>query len=449
MNNDYRSTSFKNLLKKLQQESWQLELLISGFAVYALIMAYEPIAQNFISSAQNEVIIYTVLWGGIYTSWGILLLSLVLHVILRGLWIGAIGLRYVSGDIDYKYLNYSQKFTTYLRNKVGTFDRYISRLENYCSIVFALSFLLIFYVLSFFLAAGYLTGSIYLINGIGLPENIVLILEVIVTTIIVTGALLTLIDFIGLGFLKKRKWTSKVYFPFYKLFSFITLSFLYRPLVYNFLDNKFGRRLILSLVPAYLVISLFTSLEYTSSNYIFKGDESSESYSSIKNYEDLMSDDNKILTNFVSIPSKVIETSYLKIFMVYSNQIEDYVFEHSPDLKPDTDRRGIGFGRAENSNGFIKISLNDNIENEKDFSKKEQQYLTTVSRLYKLKIDTLNYKSNFVVSQNKKQRLGFETYLNIKNLPEGKHLLKIIGPTKINGETKETVLATVPFWYFK
>ncbi|WP_417800816.1 hypothetical protein [Tenacibaculum sp.] len=43
MNNDYKSSKFKALLDKLQQESWQLELLITGFAIFGLINLIEPI----------------------------------------------------------------------------------------------------------------------------------------------------------------------------------------------------------------------------------------------------------------------------------------------------------------------------------------------------------------------------------------------------------------------
>ena len=74
-----------------------------------------------------------------------------IHVILRGLWIGALGLRYVSGDIEFDKLNYQNKFTGYLKKKIVSFDRYVARLENYCSVMFAVSFLLIFYVISIFM----------------------------------------------------------------------------------------------------------------------------------------------------------------------------------------------------------------------------------------------------------------------------------------------------------
>ena len=46
MKNDFTDNKFKELLDKLQQESWQLELLISGFAIFGLISALNPIKQK-------------------------------------------------------------------------------------------------------------------------------------------------------------------------------------------------------------------------------------------------------------------------------------------------------------------------------------------------------------------------------------------------------------------
>ena len=81
-------------------------------------------------------------------------------------------------------------------------------------------------------------------------------------------SLIVFIDFITQGYLKKKEWTSFLYFPIYKLFSIITLSFLYRPLVYNFLDNKFGKRVILILIPIYFFSFYLTTLNNVRSNYI-------------------------------------------------------------------------------------------------------------------------------------------------------------------------------------
>jgi len=116
MQNDYTKPEFKKLLQKLQEESWQLELLISGFAIFGLFTAIPIISENF-NDAQNSQQIYKfVVLLIALISCSILIFNLLLHVLLRGLWIGALGLRYVSGDIDYDSLKYSQKFTKYLKN---------------------------------------------------------------------------------------------------------------------------------------------------------------------------------------------------------------------------------------------------------------------------------------------------------------------------------------------
>ena len=226
MGQDYTKPEFKKLLQKLQEESWQLELLISGFAIFGLFTAIEPIYDAMREAQNNQQLYVSVIYTIGFISCAILIFNLMLHVLLRGLWIGALGLRYVSGDIDYEILNYSPKFTKYLKKKVGSFDKYIATLENYCSIIFAISFLLIFYVLAItftiitiVLIANYVLDSDtlpgWISKGIGIPIMI----------FICVGMMLTFIDFITLGFLKKKKWISKIYFPIYWVFSFITLSF--------------------------------------------------------------------------------------------------------------------------------------------------------------------------------------------------------------------------------
>ena len=151
MSNDYNNPAFKKLLQKLQEESWQLELLISGFAIFGLFSAYPALEIMYEKSQNDNNFQLTMVLVIALSACSILMFNLLLHVLLRGLWIGALGLRYVSGDIDYEALRYSKKFTKYLTKRVGSFDRYIARLENYCSIIFAISFLLIFYVIAFVL----------------------------------------------------------------------------------------------------------------------------------------------------------------------------------------------------------------------------------------------------------------------------------------------------------
>jgi len=46
MSKNYDKPSFKKLLDKLQEDSWQLELLISGFAIFGLFYAINPLIKQ-------------------------------------------------------------------------------------------------------------------------------------------------------------------------------------------------------------------------------------------------------------------------------------------------------------------------------------------------------------------------------------------------------------------
>lgn len=444
MSKDYKSSVFKDLLDKLQQESWQLELLISGFAIFGLFSSLGTVQIN-LETANYESRLYEILiWFSIKVCCWILIINLLIHVTLRGLWIGALGLRYVSGDIDYDELKYSPKFTRFLSNKIGSFDKYIATLENYCSILFAISFLLIFYFIASltFLVAILITVFVFLNNDLGGTWDTILTFTGIgIIIFILLGMLLTFIDFITQGFLKKKKWISRIYFPIYRVFSIITLSFLYRPLVYNFLDNKFGRRLSFLLLPVFLTIFVLSSYTYRASNYIAVDRSSSSDYANPNNYEDLLKE-NKDFVKTVAIPSKVITDPYLKIFMIFNEHVEERLFNYNPGLRPLKDLRGLDSEITFTGNNWTRsqIRKRDSLR---------LAYYKTFNSVHSVYIDNELYDSQFIATTNSNKKLGFETYINIKYLPEGKHLLKITRFRKRKKDTINATLIQIPFWSFK
>ena len=85
MKTDYNTPAFKKLLQKLQEESWQLELLISGFAIFGLFTAFEPIALSAQEARNSEQIYKFVISLVAQISCAILIFNLLLHVLFRGL----------------------------------------------------------------------------------------------------------------------------------------------------------------------------------------------------------------------------------------------------------------------------------------------------------------------------------------------------------------------------
>lgn len=441
MSNDYKDSKFKELLDKLQQESWQLELLISGFAIFGLITAM-PHLRTAMVIAENDRQIYAFVALLIaFIACSILVFNLLIHVVLRGLWIGALGLRYVSGDIDFEKLNYQNKFTKYLKKKIVSFDKYVATLENYCSVLFAVSFLLIFYVISITIIFLCLVGVATLIlSNDDLPETPRTIVGVFLVLFIIIGAFLVFIDFLTQGYLKKKKWLSKIYFPFYWVFSFVTLTFLYRPLVYNFLDNKFTRRLSFFLVPSYIAISVLISFKHKKTNYLESAKKVSYTYIDARNYEDLLTKED-VFPRIATIQSKVITDPYIKLFRVFTEGVEDRIYNYHPSLKPKNDKRGFKTDIVI-FNTTVYLKKRDSLT---------RKYLEVFNNTHQVYIDTTKYTSDFLISKNKKDQFGFETYINIKNLSEGKHILKLKRFRK-RTKKKDTIKVTdinITFWYFK
>ena len=69
--------------------------------------------------------------------------------------------------------------------------------------------------------------------------------------------------------------------------------------------------------------------------------------------------------------------------------------------------------------------------------------------MYSVKIDTIKYDSDFIIAKSKQGNLGFETYLSIKDLIEGKHILKVNRLRIKKGDTTNLNVSKIPFWYYE
>ena len=342
-NEDKRSShkDFKNLLDQLQMESWQLELIISGVAIFAVWELKSVVGSlrefSIIHGQSSQAISFTVgvLGLGMTVAWIVLFINLIVHIFSRGLWIGVIGLRYVSEDIDFKSLDYAPKFDVFLRTKIGAFDDYIEKLERFSSILFAYTFFLIFLLISFSAFVGFCSIFISIIDyfefgNLGLG---------IFAMFIFLGALIVFFDFIFLGAIKKvrDKTISTIYFWMYRFFSFITLSFLYRPLLYNFIDDKYAKKFFLFSIPYFLIIFFFSGIIFNPSlHFPFRSETFTHDTveTAALSFAPIYYDDerahlrrdlfgSKYGINRISLPSKIITKNYGQVFlrMYHKDQI--------------------------------------------------------------------------------------------------------------------------------
>ncbi|MBK7342714.1 MAG: hypothetical protein IPJ06_06110 [Saprospiraceae bacterium] len=122
-------------LNQLGRQSWNLELLISGFSIILLIQGNQVAEEKltlFLNHTEfNDSIFMLVLKTYLrFLQIGVtaLLYNLIIHLILRGLWIGAIGLRTVNQGTDLLKLGYTPFFRSVLRKNTPGLDRYIINL---------------------------------------------------------------------------------------------------------------------------------------------------------------------------------------------------------------------------------------------------------------------------------------------------------------------------------
>lgn len=363
---------FTEWLEKIQQESWQLELLISGFVIFGLFEMQESLElyvnrSKYVDLNGPIFIYFGIVLGIIIIGIKIFLFNLLIHVGVRGLWIGAIGLRYVSGDIDYEQLNYSPPFKNFYKKSIGSFDDYIEKLEKFSSLIFSYSFLLFFIFLSGFVFLLFIFSSLLLLTevsagrtsvnnayevGFHLGRNIPFAIFCAVFTILhLLLGILVFIDFMSFGFFKERKGRlfSKTYFWVYRYFGWITLSFLYRPLLLNFLDNSYTKRFLLLSIPYGFLVAVFIpeigyeNKHFFPSSSIFEYDDVDNASLSQALYQDEYYEDAMMKLDekeypfskpIVSIPSKIVSQNVLELYIKLSTSFDTYIELNCPSIKP-------------------------------------------------------------------------------------------------------------------
>lgn len=448
MAKDVKESNKKNFvewLEFLQQESWQLELIISS--ILLLILGS---SDTLISELANK-------YGGSSIGLFISLLmpiilfiktNLVVHIFFRGLWIGCIGLRYVSEDIDFDTLSYAEKFNRFLRRKVNSFDNYIERLERISSIIFSYSFLMVFHFISFCLFILFMNLFTYLFSELLTVPKFIPIVFILVFVI---SGILNFIDFLTLGLLKKYKWTAFVFYPFYRIYSLFSFSFLYRSLHYNFIDNSLGRRYMFFMIPYMLLLILFhEGISVGSYNYLpSKGQNSN--WIIEKYYDDLRGNERM---DRATIDKFIYQDEPLQLFIRYqdNSETEKCLKYLCPDFEP--------YQRNEyelNAIRDMREGFNTGARGKKDTRDKEAKAtqsladnsIDCISQLYNIQIDSLNFSNEeFVFYQHPNQNeKGLITVIDISTLPKGKHTL--ILETKTDFKDNEFITQTVKIPFFK
>src|SRR6056297_1622249 len=391
----------KDWLTRIQEQSWEPEIFISGIVLFALYQMPDLIRQLqhflvnnsyyvFSSGSVDDLLISLLLVANIW-----LVIGFTTHLLLRSVWVAYIGLSFVyKKGIQTDRLRFRKPYHHLLFHDSG-FSRTIHRIERLCSTTFAISFLLFMCIIgaffAFTLVAVLIALSLWLFpnhNNFNWVDPFLQILT-----------LIAFIDFVSLGWLKRIPYFSTIYYPFYRLMSWITLSPLYRRIYYGLVSNhpKWKAGVLIFLFSA---ISIFLTFSIRSKNNIadfilFRLESKDEKSMYSGHYQNLMEDEP---SNIVQIPSDIIPTQTLRVFIVHRTAFE------TTHIKPLCD-----------------------YENRLDTTPEPVLKMECLDAFYDLNLNGKHVETDYhYIKANETKQEGLVTYVDIRHLGKGMHDVSVI-----------------------
>lgn len=441
-----KSSPDNKWIKRLQQESWELELLISGFSILMLIKCLGWLNTLIDNVSFNYIDVITIRGSSVtnfinpflaFISLAVyvLVVNLVIHFFLRGFWVGVVGLGSVAPKTDLKKLKYSNYFIDKIKKRLYTLDELVIALDNISSVIFSFSYLIVFYMVSMGIYfVFFIIIMLLMIIGIEISPAWIDYIILILVSIVILSSLLYLIDFLTFGIFRKRKIISKIFYPIYRFYSIITLSSIYRTIYYNLITRYSKRRMSLLLL-SYLIVFLFlatTRLDH----YLYFPDNETELNLKTSFYSNMRETDTYIKK--ADIPSNTISGDYLQLFIRYDVDDNLLIKEICNDYKPEKKglKSGIKVGK-----GSLSVVLPPEIEEDEP-----EKALECLSQLYSVYLnDSLipSLKYYFFTHPNRQEK-GIITMLDISHLEKGENIINIYKRTKIDSERED--YAHIPFW---
>jgi hypothetical protein len=437
-----------NWIQELSNQSWNLELVVSGAAIFSTSFLPELTDQAIASYFDNyqltnslpERILPTLAYSFAKSSAYLLIITFVLNFILRAFWIALVGLRAVFPQgINYDNIpNTNKELAEVYKKNFGSLDGFIVRLDKICSQIFSIAFVLVLFSL--------MLALLYVVSFLGtigiktyFPEFYIKAKPIFLAIALALLALSLVILLLSskekyrehpvVGkllkhYIQKSTW---LYMGMYKPIQYINFTF-----SSNLPRKKYYRAVtFIGFLFFGVALSIYTAklLEHTGLPFL----ESRNFYSSgsaehqlINNYYDNLRQENEAITT-AGIQSDVIEESFVKLFINYSKELDADLSKFCSDpmlsdtIKKYNKRILKDKARLDCFNRYFKIALNDSTLSPVEFFFEE--YRTTK---------------------------GLKTYLSTEKCRTGRNTLYI--KTMVTDSLPKQVwtdYVAIPFWYAK
>lgn len=398
------SESTPKWLQRVQEQSWEPEVLISGIVLLILTRVPDAIDQlSMFLKTQSLWIFYSsniahslsaFMKLAIY--W--LIFGLAIHLILRSVWVSLVGLSYVfPKGINNDRLNYRGAFKKTIED-IPSFPKQIEKLERACSMAYAITFLMFMIIIGFFIAI----SSIGLILVIWMAldyENFLMVLNKVDTYFNWVFALLAIpyiLDFLTVGALKRLPYINRIYRPIYVFLGTITLAPIYRPVYYGLVSNIKKRWVIVGLV-GYCIISAYFYKKILTDD--FGSHEMVHQTLGTSSYAGYYEDKAEAkISRWAHIPTDQVDGQSVRLFVVHNSGLEDSIRMACEHRGLDSLSRGIPSKDLGCLTDFYGVALD---------------------------ADTLNQQRWWFRSVDQFNHMGLVTWIDLSQYPRGTHEISV------------------------
>lgn len=401
-----------------------------------LTQGYDYMAYNLASHTEGATFMLSLLaYSMMKAACYVLFLAFLINFVMRAYWVGLVGLLavYPTG-IQYDRLPLS---TTYSRRRMeeqlGSLNRYILRLDQRCSVIFAIAFLIV--IMFILVSIVYLLLIlIYVVLQPLLPPAVWAGLQTAGTVLyfVWLGAVLIL----NLRKVRQHPVGERLH---YQLQAMSKLAFigLYKPYAYiinTFYSQLPRRKVVQTTAITSTVFFLILMVEVVSDVLAAKGGRNlfaqrhlftasvDEKFVNPNGYDNLRSEDE--LIEKASIQSDVVREPFVRLFIAYPKSLDTLL-----------------------KSAAVEPVWSDSLSREERQQKIADWSSTQINRLIRVSVDDSTFQdSGFLFTERgSSQQRGFQAVLPIGELKAGNHLLHVLVAPKPTG--KPEALMSIPFWY--
>ena len=430
-------------LRELTTQSWNLELVISGAALFAVLQlpdlldaAFDYFRYNLLTQTEGlQGLFPTMAYSMMKAICYVLFIAFLTNFVMRGFWVGLVGLLavYPTG-IHYDRIpfstNYAQKR---MAAKLGSLDAYIIRLDRRCNTVFAVAFL--FVLILIIVAFSYLlTVLVYSYLRPIIPAQYWQGIK-LTACVLMAGYMLTSVV-LSLPRVKAHPSGISLHYRFTELSKLLFLG-LYRPFAfilntfYSHLSYQKILRTIALMTGVFVVLIIveffadFARIDRRAGSvnrrHLYSARLDSL-YINPSAYDNQRADGQYI--EVASIQGDVIRDPYIRLFIAYPKALDTLLTRLAPEpvwndsLPRAEKRRLIAEWSSQQINRLIHIGINDSLYRKPDL---------------------------LFTMRDAPQQRGWQTILLPANLKTGRNVLRI--SIRADSVVRGEEIVTIPFWY--